>query len=329
MQFDRLKRRQFITLIVGAAAWPVAARGERPTPLVGILQQGATGSNPQNSAGFLKGLSEMGYVQGRNLGIDHRFAENLVERLDGLAADLVRRDVALIAALGSDAAAAAAKRATRTIPIVFEIGGNPVELGLVASLNRPGANLTGVTSMNAELQAKRLGLLHDLLPQARRIAALINKDSPNYETILKILHAAASRIGIDIEFFRASNPTDIDDAFAAMVQKRAQALLTAPGAPFNERRVQIVSLAARHVLPTMYTARDDALAGGLMSYSVSADRFRQVGIYAGRILKGEKPGELPVMQPTKFEFIINLQAAKTLGITVPPTLLAQADEVIE
>jgi putative tryptophan/tyrosine transport system substrate-binding protein len=257
-----------------------------------------------------------------------RYAQNQPGRLPDLAADLVQRRGAIIATPGSDDATFAAKAATRSIPIVFEIGGDPIQEGLVTSLNRPGGNITGVSSIYAELVPKRLGLLHDLLPQARHIAAMVNRTATS-ELMIKALEAAASRIGVEIEFFRASTSLEIDTAFAKIVQKRADALLAGPGPPFSERRPQIVTLAARYAVPAIYPAREAAEIGGLMSYSVSNDRFRQVGIYAGRILKGEKPADLPVMLPTKFEFVINLQTAKLLGLTVPPTLLALADEVIE
>jgi putative ABC transport system substrate-binding protein len=271
----------------------------------------------------------MGYVEGRNLAIEYRSAQNQLDRLPELAADLVRHRVAVIATLTSDAAAFAAKSATTTIPIVIEIGGDPVQSGFVASLNRPGGNVTGITSMNAELSAKRLGLLHDLLPQAQHIAVLVNRNSPATELFIKVVQAAASHIGVQIEFFHASTVPEIDTAFASLVQNRSDAFVGGAGPPFNERFVHIVSLATRHALPAIYPGRDFAVAGGLMSYSTSIDRFRQAGIYVGRILKGEKPADLPVMQPTKFELVINLQTATLLGITVPPTLLAQADEVIE
>jgi putative tryptophan/tyrosine transport system substrate-binding protein len=278
---------------------------------------------------FRKGLSEMGYVEGRNLTIEYRYAQNRSERLPELAADLVRHRVAVIATPGSDAVTFAAKDATTIIPIVFEIGGDPVAYGLAASLSRPGGNLTGVTSMNAELSAKRLGLLHDLLPRARRFAAFVNRNSPATEITTKALQAAAAALRVEIEFFHASTIPEIDSAFASLMQKGAEALLVSGGPPFNDRWVQITTLSARHVLPAIYVARDGPAAGGLMSYATSPDRFRQVGIYVGRVLKGEKPGDLPVMLPTKFEFVINLQTAKLLGIEIPPTLLAQADEVIE
>jgi putative tryptophan/tyrosine transport system substrate-binding protein len=324
-----MRRREVIALLAGAAGWPVAARAQQSTmPVVGFLGLGSPSGFAPEVAGFRQGLNEIGYVEGRNVAIEYRYAQNHIEQLPELAADLVRRQVAVIATPGSDAATAAAKAATATIPIVFEIGGDPVQSGFVAGLNRPGGNLTGVTSMNAELSAKRLEFLHDLLPHAQHIAALVNR-SPSSELTTNTMRAAASRIGVKIEFFYASTSSEIDVAFASLMQNRVDALVSGAGPPFTERRVQVVTLAVRHLLPAIYPAHEDAQAGGLMSYSTSNDRFRQVGIYAGRILKGEKPVDLPVMQPTKFEFVINLQTAKTLGLAVPPTLLAQADEVIE
>jgi putative ABC transport system substrate-binding protein len=326
-----MRRREFIAGLGGAVAWPMAARAQQAAvmPVIGYLQVTSPEANPQYLALFRKGLSEMGFVEGRNVGIEFRYARNQGDRLPELAADLIRRGVALIATPAGDAATFAAKAATSSIPIVFEIGGDPVQSGLVTSLNRPGANITGVTSMNAELQAKRLGLLHELLPQAKRIAALVNRSSPPTEAVIKALQDAAARIGVQVVFFYASNATEIDAAFASLVEQRVEALIGSPGPPFSERRVQVVSLATRHALPAVFSAREDAAAGGLMSYSTSLDRFRQVGLYAGRILKGEKPADLPVMLPSKFEFVINLQTAKLVGIGVPPTLLALADEVIE
>jgi putative ABC transport system substrate-binding protein len=243
-------------------------------------------------------------------------------------ADLVRRRVAVIAAPGSSAVALAAQAATKTIPIVFSLGSDPVQLGLVASLNRPGGNITGVNSMSNELAAKRLGLLHELLPAATRFAVLVNPKNPTHESLKKDVEAAA--IGPQIEFFTASTGADIDTAFASLVQKRADALLVHPDNLFINRRVQLTTLAARHAVPAIYPLRPDAEAGGLMSYGTKlADAHRQAGVYTGRILKGAKPADLPVVQPTKFEFVINLQTAKTIGLTVPATLLARADEVIE
>jgi putative ABC transport system substrate-binding protein len=326
-----MRRRQFIAALGSAAAWPVVARAQQPTmPVVGWLQSTSRGANQQFLTLFQKGLSEMGYVEGRNVAMELRYAGNELQRLPELAADLVQRRVAIIAALGGTGQASAAISATTTIPIVFEVGVDPVQAGLVTSLNRPGGNATGVSSMNGPLLAKRLGLLHDLLPRARRIAAFVNP-SPGIgaESAMMLLESAAASIGVDIKFYFARNSAEIDTAFAKMAEDGAEALVGAAGAPFIERRVQIMTLAVRHGLPAIFSARDDAEAGGLMSYSPSPDRFRLAGLYAGRILKGEKPGDLPVLLPSKFDFVINLQTARTLGIEVPPTLLAIADEVIE
>jgi putative ABC transport system substrate-binding protein len=328
-----MKRRQFITLLGGAAAtWPLAARAQQPAsiPVVGYVHS----DSPQPVAGLLaafrEGLSETGYVEGQNVAIEYRWAENDLSRIPELVADLVRRRVAVIAAPGSSAAALAAQAATTTIPIVFSLGLDPVQLGLVASLNRPGGNITGVNSMSNELAAKRLGLLHELLPAATRFAVLVNPKNPTTESLKKDVEAAAALNGSQIEFFTASSGADIDTAFASLVQKRADALLVHPDNLFINRRVQLTTLAARHAVPTIYPLRPDAEAGGLMSYGTKlADAHRQAGVYTGRILKGAKPADLPVVQPTKFEFVINLQTAKTIGLTVPATLLARADEVIE
>jgi putative ABC transport system substrate-binding protein len=327
-----IKRREFITLLGGvAAAWPLAA-GAQPSaiPIVGYVHS----DSPQPMAGLLaafrEGLNEAGYVEGQNVAIEYRWAQNDLSRLPELVADLVRRRVAVIATPGSSAAALSAKAATTTIPIVFSIGLDPVQLGLVASLNRPGGNITGVNSMSNELVAKRLGLLHELLPTATRFAVLVNPKNPTTESLKKDVEAAAAAIGPQIEFFTASTGVDIDTAFASLVQRRADALLVHPDVLFINRRIQLTTLAARHAVPAIYPLRPDAEAGGLMSYGTKlADAHRQAGVYTGRILKGAKPADLPVVQPTKFEFIINLQTAKTIGLTVPATLLARADEVIE
>jgi putative tryptophan/tyrosine transport system substrate-binding protein len=323
-----MKRREFIAGL-GVAALPMVARAQQPTiRTVGILQAGPTGSLPQFEAPLRKGLSEMGYVEGRNLALEHRYAQNQLERLPELAADLIQRRVEVIVTLGSDAVAAAAKAATTTIPIVFDIGGDPVETNLVASLNRPGGNLTGFTAINAELTAKRLGLLHELLPQARRIANIVG-NSPASPLIVKALQTAAARIGVQVEFLNANSSLEIDAAFNSLTRAGAEALVVNAGPPFTDHVPQVVTLATRHGLPAIYPVREAPQIGGLMSYATTADGVRQVGIYVGRILKGEKAADLPVVLPTKFEFIINLQAARALGITVPPTLLAIADEVIE
>jgi putative tryptophan/tyrosine transport system substrate-binding protein len=324
-------RREFIaTLGSAVAAWPLAARAQPAAmPVIGFLGPGSPGAFVNLVAAFRKGLNEIGYVEGQNVAIEYRWAHNQFDRLPELAADLVRRRVAVIAVI-SNAGAQAAKAASTTIPIVFGFGGDPVQLGVVASLNRPGGNVTGVTTMGVEVAAKRLGLLHELLPQAALFAVLVDANSPLMETTIKDLHAAALAIGRKIEVLAATTNRDIDTAFASLVQKRADALLVSPEPLFRDRRVQILTLAARHVVPAMYPTRDYAEAGGLMSYgSDFTDVFRQTGVYAGRVLKGEKPADMPVLQATKLEFIINLQTAKAFGLDIPPTLLARADEVIE
>ena len=327
-----MRRRQFISLLgSAAAAWPLAARAQQAAlPVVGFVYP----SVPELSAGivaaFRKGLNETGFVEGRNVTIEFRFGYNDIAQLPKLAADLVDRRVAVIATPGSTPSALAAKAATATIPIVFGIGPDPVEIGLVASLNRPGGNITGITSMNAELGAKRLGLLHELLPSAVRFAVLVNPNNRNAEPLTRDAQATASAIGREIEIFAASSAREIDAAFVSLLQKRADALLVSPDPLFDSRRVQLVTLATHHRLPTIYSFRENVEIGGLMSYGSSAtERDRQVGIYAGRILKGEKPADLPVIRADKFEFVINLQTARVLGLDVSPTLLALADEVIE
>ena len=325
-------RREFITLLGGAAAaWPVAARAQQTAgvPVVGYLYDGAAEPTTHFVAAFRKGLSEAGLVEGRDVAIEYRFADNDTKRLAEMAAELVRRRVAVIAAPGSLPAALAAKAATTTIPIVFMIAGDPVQLGLVASLNRPGSNLTGLSNLSTGVIGKRLGLLHELVPKATRFAALINV-SPNAEFTAAELKAAASASGLQIEIFKASTYREIDLAFTNLIRAQAEALLVGPGGLLINRRIQIVTQAAHQRLPAIYGDRIYAESGGLATYGSSvADQVRQVGIFAGRILKGEKPAEMPVMQASKFEFIINLQTARTQGITVPPTLLASADEVIE
>jgi putative ABC transport system substrate-binding protein len=327
-----MRRRQFISLLgSAAAAWPLAARAQQAAlPVVGFVYP----SVPELSAGivaaFRKGLNETGFVEGRNVTIEFRFGYNDIAQLPKLAADLVDRRVAVIATPGSTPSALAAKAATATIPIVFGIGPDPVEIGLVASLNRPGGNITGITSMNAELGAKRLGLLHELLPSAVRFAVLVNPNNRNAEPLTRDAQATASAIGREIEIFAASSAREIDAAFVSLLQKRADALLVSPDPLFDSRRVQLVTLATHHRLPTIYSFRENVEIGGLASYgSSAAERDRQVGIYAGRILKGEKPADLPVIRADKFEFVINLQTARVLGLDVSPTLLALAHEVIE
>jgi putative tryptophan/tyrosine transport system substrate-binding protein len=326
-----MRRRDFITILSGAAAWPLAARAQQPAmPVVGFLHTGTPEASTATIAGFRKGLSETGYVEGRNLAIEFRWARNDRDRLPELAADLVGRGVAVIAAPGNTSAALAAKAATTTIPIIYSGAADPVEIGLVASLNRPGGNVTGFTTMQADLAAKRIELLHELLPRAAHIALLVNPTNPGAELAIRDTQKAGLAIGQQIEVLAASTNREIDAAFASLVQGQADALLLAPETLFNTRRAQILTLAAYNRLPAMYTTRDDAEAGGLISYGPSGrDSYRQVGIYTGRILKGEKPADLPIVRSTKFELVINLQTARTLGLDVPPTLLALADEVIE
>jgi putative ABC transport system substrate-binding protein len=292
-----------------------------------------SGSSPADRAhlvtAFRHGVRETGYVEGQNVAIEYRWAQDQYDRLPDLAADLVRRQVAVIAATDTPAAIAA-KAANTTIPIVFATGGDPVRDGLVASLNRPGGNVTGVAFLAATLGAKQLGLLHDLLPGAMRIAVLLDPDFPLTEPFVSDVRAAASAIRKQIEVLYASTGRDIDTVFASLAQKPVDALLVGPALLFNSRRVQLVTLAAHHRVPAIYPLRESAEAGGLMSYGASfIDANRQVGVYTGRILKGEKPADLPVMQPTKFEFVINLNTAKAFGLSFPPGLLAIADEVIE
>lgn len=327
-----MKRRDVITLLAGAAvAPPLAVRAQQPAmPVVGFLNHGSASAMGQYLGAFRRGLAETGFVEGRNVRIEYRWAEFDLERLRELAADLVRRQVAVIATPVNTPAAQAAKAATTTIPVVFGIGTDPVEAGLVVSLNRPGGNVTGVAGLNWELAAKRLGLLHELaLPQAR-LAVLANPREPTAELFIRDAREAAASVGREIDILTASTSREIDNAFAELVRRQAGALLISPEASFLSRRVQLVGLSLRHGVPTLYPWREAVEIGGLMSYgSALAEIFREVGVYCGRILKGEKPGELPIMRASKFELVINLQTARTLGLTVPPTLLARADEVLE
>jgi putative tryptophan/tyrosine transport system substrate-binding protein len=324
-----IRRREFIAGLGSAAVWPIAVRAQQPAmPIVGVLFNVSPETAAPDLAAFRKGLSEMGYVEGRNMTIEYRSTEGHYDRLPELAADLVRRRVAVIAAFATSSALAA-KAATTTIPIVFFGGLDPVEMGLVASLNRPGGNVTGVSPMTGNLSAKRLGLLHELLPSAARVAVLHDPNAPSIESMTRELKAAADSINQQIEFFQASTNREINTAFESLVQKRADALLVNSDLLFYSRRVQLVTLVAHHRVPTIYPNRVFVESGGLMSYASINEEPRQVGIYTGRILKGEKPTDLPVMLPTKFEFVVNLQTARLLGITIPPTLLSIANEVIE
>jgi putative ABC transport system substrate-binding protein len=324
-----VKRREFITLLGGAAVWPIAARAQQ-MPLVGYLYEGSPEPTARLLAAFRKGLSETGYVEGQNVTIEFRWAQGQYDRLPELAAELVRRRVAVIVAPGGMPAALAAHAATTTIPIVFGTGGDPERTGLVASLNRPGGNVTGVSAMNVELTAKRFGLLQELLPGAARFALLVNPNSPLTKSATTDLRAAALSIGRQLEVLNASTSREIEAAFATLVQKRADALFINGDAFFTSRVVQLATLAVHHRVPAIYGVRDFVVVGGLMSYGASfTDMFRQVGVYTGRVLKGEKPADLPVVQATKFELVINAQTVRMLGLTVPQTLLALADEVIE
>jgi putative tryptophan/tyrosine transport system substrate-binding protein len=324
-------RRAFMTLLGGAAAWPLAARAQQAgMPVVGYLYIGSPEPSANLVAAFQKGLSETGYVEGRNVAIEYRWARNESGRLPELAVDLVHRQVSVIAALANPAAAFAAKLATTTIPIVFSLGGDPVALGLVASLNRPGGNVTGIGSFNVELGAKRIELLSELVPGAGHYALLVNPSYPSVESLIDDLRAAASAVGRQVEVFAVNTVQDIDTAFANLVKNRTDALLVSPGAPFNERREHLTALAARHKLPAVYASREFAMAGGLISYgAVLTDEFRQAGIYVGRILKGEKPADLPIMRAVKFECVVNLKVARSLGLEVPTSILLRADEVVE
>jgi putative tryptophan/tyrosine transport system substrate-binding protein len=329
-----VKRREFIIVIGGgaAAAWPPAARAQQAAmTLIGFLHSGSAAAFAAPLAAFRKGLSEAGYVEGQNVAIEYRWAEGQNDRLPALAAELVRQRAAVMVTPGSTAATLAAKAATATVPIVFVIGADPVKIGLVASLNRPGGNATGINDFGVEIGAKRLGLLHELLPRAERFGVLVNPDNPFItESFVTELQTAASTLDRQIEVVTASTNVEIDAAFATLVKKRADALLISPDALFVTRRVQLSMLAVRHTLPALYHRRELAEAGGLMSYgSDLSDQYRQTGLTVGRILRCEKPAEMPVQLPTKFEFVINLQTAKTIGLEVPPTLLARADEVIE
>ena len=327
-----MKRREFITLLGGAAAtWPVAAGAQQGAiPGVGFLAAGRPETYARFVAAFRKGLSETGYVEGRNVAIEYRWAHEDYDRLPELASDLVRRGMRVIVATGGALTIRAAKDASAKIPIVFGTGDDPVQAGFVASLNRPGGNLTGVVTMNSELATKRLGLLRDLLPTATRFAVFVNPNNPVALSVTREALAAASVTGGQIEFFPVSTASDLNAAFASFGQKRIEALLTTPDSIFVSRRVQLLTLTARHAMPTIYPSREFTEAGGLMSYGSSfTDMFRQAGAYTGRILQGAIPADMPVMRATTFEFIVNLQTAKALDIDVPPTLLARADEVIE
>jgi putative ABC transport system substrate-binding protein len=331
MQFDQLKRRDFIALVGGAAIWPLAARAQQPAmPVVGFLGSRSPEDSADLVAGFRAGLGESGFVEDRNVTIEFRWAEGHYDRLPALAADLVNRQVSVLAAPGGIAAGLAAKASTTKIPIIFLTGADPVQFGLVASLSRPGGNLTGVAILTNTLAPKQLELLHEVVPAAAVVAFLVNPKNPIAESDTRDLQSAAVTTRQQILVLNASNESEIESAFATLVQRRAGALLVQSDPFFNSRPDQIVALAARHAVPAMYQWRDFPVAGGLMSYgTVLADAYRQVGIYAGKILKGTKPSDLPVQHSVKVQLVINLKTAKALGLTVPLSLLGRADELIE
>jgi putative ABC transport system substrate-binding protein len=325
-----MKRREVIALLGAAAAWPLAARAQQPgMPVVGFLVAGSSAANRQQVTAFGEGLKDAGYVNGQNVTVEYRFLEGQFDRFPALISELVRRPVSALA-VTSLAGARAAKQAAGTIPVVFSVGEDPVAAGIVESLNRPGGNLTGVYQFTTGLEAKRLGLLHEMVPRAATIAVLVHPNFSSAEIQLRDVQEAAPRLGVRLVVVRANAESEFEAAFATLVRERAQALLVCASPFFNARRQQLVVLAARHALPAIYEWRDFAEAGGLMSYgTVLADAYRQAGVYTGRVLKGARPADLPVVQAARFEFVINLSTAKALGIDVPPTLSARADEVIE
>lgn len=327
-----MRRRDFIALVSGATAWPLSAHAQRPAlPLIGFLSAEWPHLFEERLQGFHSGLGEVGYVEGHNVSIEYQWAEGRMERLPALAAGLVRRQVNVIVVLGSTQAALAVKAATSTIPTVFYVGTDPVKIGLVASLNRPGGNLTGVTTLNVQMAAKRLELLHELLPKATVVAALVNPANPIVaETSERDLLAATRNLGLKLHVLRASTERETNDALATLAQLQANALLIDADGVFISQTKNLAALTSRYAMPAIHAARDFVVAGGLMSYGNSpAESYRQAGVYAGRLLKGEKPSDLPVQQATKVNFAINLKTAKAFGLNVPNTLIGRADEVIE
>jgi putative tryptophan/tyrosine transport system substrate-binding protein len=325
-----VRRRSFITLLGGAAAWPLGAWAQQQLPVVGILSSRSRATDALLLAVIRQSLSDAGFVEGRNVSIEYRWAEGNYNRLAALAADLVRRKVAVIVTIGGDVAALAAKSATATLPVVFTVATDPVRSGLVSNLHRPGGNLTGNSGFQAELEPKRLGLLRELRPDATTIGVLVNPNVAYIDAQLNDIRSAAADIGREIVILNASTIAEIDAAFAALRQMRVDALSVAIDAFFFDRASQIVVLAARHAVPALYFRREFTAVGGLISYGSNADEaYRALGVYAGRILKSEKPGDLPIQLPTKFELVINLSTARALALDVPPTLLVRADEVFE
>jgi ABC-type uncharacterized transport system substrate-binding protein len=325
-----MRRREFITLVGGAAAWPLAAGAQKTIPTIGFLNPASADSYAHRLRGFHRGLKEIGFVEGENVTVEYRWAENRLDRLPALATDLVRRGVSVIVTGTSPAASLAAKVGTTTIPIVFVVSGDPVRLRLVSSLARPSGNLTGVNFLNFELLAKRLAILHDIVPSATRIAVLIDLSAGTPDQMARDVNEAASSMGLEVQVFRAGTATEIDEAFAKLTGERSKVLFVSGGPLFNARRLQLTMLAVRHGIVAAYASRDYPETGGLMSYGTDVtDAFRQAGIYAGRVLKGAKPADLPVIQATKFELVINRQTARILGLAVPQSVLVAADEVIE
>jgi putative ABC transport system substrate-binding protein len=326
-----MRRREFITLVGGAAAWPLAASAQQPgkLPVIGYLDASSPSFQP-GTAGFRHGLSETGYVEGRNVAIEYRWADGHYDRLPALAADLVRSQVTVIAACSTSAPGLAAKTATSAIPIIFQTGGDPVQDGLVTSMNRPGGNVTGVSRLSVTLAPKRLELLHELSPRATVIGFLVNPTNPRSELAVQQMAEPARALGLGLHILKASTESELHSAFASLVQLGIGAVLVAQEPSYLRWREQITALAAHHAIAAMYGQREYPTVGGLMSYDASVtDSFRQVGVYVGRVLKGEKPADLPIMQPTKFELVINIATAKALGLEVPPKVLVLADEVIE
>jgi putative tryptophan/tyrosine transport system substrate-binding protein len=326
-----MRRREFITLLSGAAAWPLGARAQQPgMPVIGYLSARSPEDTAHLVEAFRRGLSEAGFVEGQNVTVEYRWALGQADRLPGLAADLAHMPVTVVISTGGESAALAAKAATSTIPLAFIIGGDPVKLGLAASYRRPGGNATGISILTATLEPKRLELLRELVPHVSTIGALLDPNFPPYEGQLRDLREAARALDLQVQELRASNDAEIDLAFETVARQRIAALTVVAGPFFDTRRDKLVALAVRRAVPTMYHFREFTVAGGLISYGVDARvTYRQIGVYAGGILKGEKPAELPILQPTKFELVINLKTAKALGLKVPLTLQVAADEVIE